>query len=91
MELCLASVQINVVRVSRHIQRLKMLYLLAFCLIDKEDVFGNMCAQLPQNSINLFPVTRRMQGNPVVKWNMEWEWISLFRRAPYNKSPLFME
>lgn len=63
----MANAQINVVHVVRHIQRLKLLYFLVFCLLDKADVFGHMCTQVPQNSINLFPVTRRMQGNPVMK------------------------
>lgn len=47
MELCLANAQIHVMCVSGHIQRLKLLYLLAFCWIDKADVFGNMCTQVP--------------------------------------------
>lgn len=42
----MANVQINVVHVVRHIQRLKLLYLLVFCLIDKADVFGHMCTQV---------------------------------------------
>lgn len=73
MELCLANAQINVIcllYVQTHPKTYCiLLYLLAFCLIDKADVFG-MCMQVPQNSINLFPVTRRMQGNPVMKYGM---------------------
>lgn len=33
---------INVIPVSSHIQRNKVLYLLAFCSADKADVFGNI-------------------------------------------------
>lgn len=44
MELCLANAQINVKCVSGHIQRLKLLYLLAFCWIEGRCVWQHVHA-----------------------------------------------